>query len=229
MYFDGKDGYSVEEDGRHTKVTDNGPTSQAGKTVYSLKPVKPVESSSGAWTPGATFDEVKAAHPTLFELAADEAEVRNPTQITGTVKTYRKIYDILKAEGFKGKILDASSGLGVGTEAGRSEYGFDVDDIEPFPDAKYEPRYTDYSKLNKKYDAIISNAVLNVIPQDLRDAMVVKIGQLLAPGGRAFINVRGTDVRNASSKVAINEDGMEYFISDSGSYQKGSSTARRSW
>lgn len=190
-------------------------------TRYSLKEVPPVEPHNGKWTRGSTFDEVKAAHPTLFELDADEAEVRNPTQIVGTVKSYRKIYDTLKAEGFDGTILDASSGLGYGTKAGIEEYGFNVEDIEPFPDASYKPKHTDYSTLDKQYDVIISNAVLNVIPQDLRDAMVVKIGEMLTPGGRAFINVRGTDVKNAGSKVAINEDIMEYFISNTGSYQKG--------
>lgn len=188
---------------------------------YSLKKVPPVMPTNEDWSPGASFDQVKKAHPTLFELAADEADTRNPTQITGTVKSYRKIYDKLRAEGFDGTILDASSGLGYGTRAGRTEYGFSVDDIEPFPDAKYHPNYTDYSTLNKTYDVIISNAVLNVIPQDLRDAMVVKIGELLNPGGRAFINVRGSDVKNAGSKVAINADRMEYFISNTGSYQKG--------
>ena len=194
---------------------------QQEKTRYSLKNVPPVEPTSDEWKPGATFDEVKATHPTLFALDADEADTRNPTQITGTVKSYRKIYDALQAENFDGAILDASSGLGYGTRAGREEYGFDVDDIEPFPDAKYKPNYTDYSALDKTYDVIISNAVLNVMPQDLRDAMVVKIGEMLNPGGRAFINVRGTDVKNAGSKVAINDDLMEYFISNTGSYQKG--------
>lgn len=188
---------------------------------YSLKKVPQVKPTNADWSPGASFDQVKEAHPTLFELAADEADTRNPTQITGTVKSYRKIYDKLRAEGFDGTILDASSGLGYGTRAGRTEYGFSVDDIEPFPDAKYHPNYTDYSTLDKTYDVIISNAVLNVIPQDLRDAMVVKIGKLLNPGGRAFINVRGSDVKNAGSKVAINADRMEYFISNTGSYQKG--------
>lgn len=188
---------------------------------YSLKKVPPVKPTNADWSPGASFDQVKEAHPTLFELAADEADTRNPTQITGTVKSYRKIYDKLRAEGFDGTILDASSGLGYGTRAGRTEYGFSVDDIEPFPDAKYHPNYTDYSTLDKTYDVIISNAVLNVIPQDLRDAMVVKIGEMLNPGGRAFINVRGSDVKNAGSKVAIHADRMEYFISNTGSYQKG--------
>ena len=188
---------------------------------FSLKTVPSVKPTSDDWRPGATFDEVKSAHPTLFALDADEADTRNPTQISGTVKSYRKIYDALQAENFDGTILDASSGLGYGTRAGREEYGFDVDDIEPFPDAKYQPNYTDYSTLDKTYDVIISNAVLNVMPQDLRDAMVVKIGEMLNPGGRAFINVRGTDVKNAGSKVAINDDLMEYFISNTGSYQKG--------
>lgn len=195
-----------------------------GEVRFSLRSVPPVKPQNGGWERGATFDEVKTEHPTLFALDADESSTRNPTQISGTVKSYRKIFDALKEEGFDGTILDASSGLGYGTRLGREEYGYRVDDIEPFPDAKYKPRYTDYSALDNTYDAIISNAVLNVIPQDLRDAMVVKIGEMLNPGGRAFINVRGTDVKNASSKVAINESGMEYFISNTGSYQKGFTT-----
>lgn len=203
------------------KSTDNKAPTSDPDIRYSLKSVPPVRPKSKDWRPGATFDEVKAAHPTLFALDADEADTRNPTQISGTVKSYRKIYDALKAEGFDGTILDASSGLGYGTRAGREEYGFQVDDIEPFPDEKYKPMFTDYSTLEKTYDVIISNAVLNVMPQDLRDAMVVKIGEMLNPGGRAFINVRGTDVKNAGSKVAINDNLMEYFISNTGSYQKG--------
>nr|DAJ54706.1 MAG TPA: PolyVal ADP-Ribosyltransferase [Caudoviricetes sp.] len=202
------------------RVTNQNPTNNSD-IRYSLKSVPAVQPKTDDWRPGATFAEVQAEHPTLFALDADEADARNPTQITGTVKSYRKIYDALEAEGFDGTILDASSGLGYGTRAGREEYGFNVDDIEPFPDSKYQPKYTDYSTLNKTYDVIISNAVLNVIPQDLRDAMVVKIGEMLNPGGRAFINVRGTDVKNAGSKVAINDVLMEYFISNTGSYQKG--------
>lgn len=65
------------------------------------------------------------------------------------MKSYRKIYDALKAEDFDGTVLDASSGLGYGTRAGIEEYGFNVEDIEPFPDNSYKPKYTDYSKLHK--------------------------------------------------------------------------------
>ena len=188
---------------------------------YSLRSVDPVQPTSNKWSRTSTTEEVKAQFPNLWDVSAEESEVRNPTQISGTVRTYRKIYDFLKKSGFKGTILDASSGLGYGTKAGIEEYGFKVDDIEPYPDKSYSPKYTDYSTLNKKYDVIISNAVLNVIPQDQRDALVVKMGELLKNGGRMFINVRGDDVKNASSKVAINEELMEYYISNTGSYQKG--------
>ena len=99
---------------------------------FSLKTVPPVKPTSDDWKPGATFDEVKAAHPTLFALDADEADTRNPTQISGTVKSYRKIYDALQAENFDGTILDASSGLGYGTRAGREEYGFTVEPTRKF-------------------------------------------------------------------------------------------------
>lgn len=194
---------------------------QSGTIQHSLSPVEAVQPKSDKWSRTLTTDEVKAQFPDLWDVAADESEVRNPTQISGTVKSYRKIYDHLKSEGFDGTILDASSGLGYGTKAGIEEYGFDVDDIEPYPDKSYNPKYTDYSTLDKKYDAIISNAVLNVLPQDQRDALVVKMGEMLNDGGRIFVNVRGTDVKNASSKVAINEDLMEYYIAQSGSYQKG--------
>ena len=188
---------------------------------FSLEPVKPIQPKNGEWERGSTTDEVRAKHPDLWAVDAESSESRNPTQISGTVKSYRKIYDALKAEGFNGTVLDASSGLGYGTRAGIEEYGFNVEDIEPFPDSSYKPKYTDYSKLHKKYDVIISNAVLNVLPQDQRDALVVKMGQMLNDGGRMFINVRGTDVRNASSKVPIDETNMEYYISNTGSYQKG--------
>lgn len=208
--------YAAGDDAARMKIANDVPN-----VHFSLEPVKPIQPKNGEWERGRTTDEVRAKHPDLWAVDAESSESRNPTQISGTVKSYRKIYDALKAEGFDGTVLDASSGLGYGTRAGIEEYGFNVEDIEPFPDSSYKPKYTDYSKLHKKYDVIISNAVLNVLPQDQRDALVVKMGQMLNDGGRMFINVRGTDVRNASSKVPIDEANMEYYISNTGSYQKG--------
>ncbi len=188
---------------------------------YSLKMVAPIEPKSNEWSRSHTTSEVKERFPDLWDISADESATRNPTQVKITTSTYRKIYDILADEGFSGKILDASSGLGNGTRAGIDEYGFDVEDIEPYPSADYSPKYTDYSKLTTKYDAIISNAVLNVLPQDQRDALVVKMGELLNVGGKLYVNVRGEDVFNASSKVVIDQAQKEVYISDTGSYQKG--------
>lgn len=188
---------------------------------YQLREVTPVEPSSEDWTRSLTTAEAKKRFPDLWDVSAEESDTRNPTQVKITESSYRKIYDILKQEGFDGTILDASSGLGHGTRVGIEDYGFKVDDIEPYPSKDYSPKYTDYSKLDKTYDAIISNAVLNVLPQDQRDALVVKMGQMLNPGGQMFINVRGDDVLNASSKEIINRDNLEVYITKSGSYQKG--------
>ena len=62
---------------------------------------------------------------------------------------------------------------------------------------KYHPDYEDYSELEtlvengelEAFDYIISNAVLNVVPQDTRDNLTVAMGHLLKPGGLKFVNV----------------------------------------
>ena len=206
MAIVGKNGYKPSDDG----------------VMKQLKKVKPVEPTSDKWSRTHTTEEAKAAYPKLWDVSADESESRNPTQISQTTNTYRKIYDYLKAEGFDGTILDASSGLGYGTKAGIDEYGFDVEDIEPYPDKDYSPKYTDYSKLNKKYDVIISSFVLNVLPQDQRDALVVRMGELLKDGGRIFVNVRSNDVESlAKTGKNIHLGNMEWIETARGSYQKG--------
>lgn len=208
--------------GSNPSAQDTNSTIEESETRYSLPAVSPVKPSSQEWKTTIDTAEAKKRFPSLWDVTADESQTRNPTQIRSTVSTYRKIYDILKAEGFSGKILDASSGLGYGTRAGIDEYGFEVDDIEPYPDRSYSPKYTDYSALEGKYDAIISNAVLNVLPQDQRDALVVKMGKLLADGGKLFVNVRGDDVNTLSSNPSNVKIGdMEWFVSSTGSYQKG--------
>lgn len=197
-----------------------------GAARYSLRPVPAVQPTSGDWHRTKTTEEAQRAFPNMWNVAAEESETRNPTQIASTVGTYRNIYNILKNEGFNGTILDASSGLGVGTETGRNEYGFNVEDIEPFPGKGYSPLYTDYSKLNKKYDVIISSAVLNVLPQDQRDALVVKMGQMLNDGGRMFITTRGKDVETlAKTGKNIHLGNMEWIETVKGSYQKGFTNA----
>lgn len=204
------------------EVSAKGSNETGGKNQYSLTTVDAVQPKSDKWARSHTTDEAMAIFPNMWNVSAEESEVRNPTQITSTVNTYRKIYNFLKNEGFDGKILDASSGLGYGTKAGIEEYGFDVEDIEPYPDANYTPKYQDYSTLDEKYDVIISNAVLNVLPQDQRDALVVKMGELLNDGGRLFVNVRGKDVETlARTGKNIHLGNMEWIETVKGSYQKG--------
>lgn len=193
-----------------------------GAARYSLRPVAPVQPTSDTWQRSKSTAEAKRIFPDMWNVAADKSEKRNPTQIASTVGTYRNIFNILKGQGFDGTILDASSGLGIGTETGRKEFGFKVEDIEPFPGEGYNPMYRDYSALDKQYDAIISSAVLNVLPQDQRDALVSKMGQLLKPGGRMYITTRGKDVDTlAKSGKNIRLGDMEWIETVKGSYQKG--------
>lgn len=189
---------------------------------YALPVVSPVEPTSSEWKKTIDTAEAKKRFPKLWDVTADSSEVRNPTQITSTVSSYNKIYDILAKENFTGRILDASSGLGYGTMSGRDNYGFDVDDIEPYPDASYSPKYKDYTKLDQNYDVIISNAVLNVLPQDQRDSLVKTMGDHLNDGGRLFINVRGDDVNSlAKNENNVKIGNMEWYVANTGSYQKG--------
>lgn len=193
-----------------------------GAARYSLRSVDPVRPTSNEWHRSKTTAEAKRIFPDMWNVAAEKSEKRNPTQIASTVGTYRNIFNILKGQGFDGTILDASSGLGIGTETGRGEFGFKVEDIEPFPGEGYTPMYRDYSALDKQYDAIISSAVLNVLPQDQRDALVTKMGQLLKPGGKMYITTRGKDVDTlAKSGKNIRLGDMEWIETVKGSYQKG--------
>ena len=93
---------------------------------------------------------------------------RHTTQVKNTLRSYEKFGEWVERDsnGRKVNILDASSGLGLGAEHLRS-MGMDVDDVEPYPSAdRIPPTYSSYSQITKKYDYIISNAVLNVIPDD---------------------------------------------------------------
>lgn len=151
---------------------------------------------------------------------------QHSTQITSTVNTYKKIGDFIQSEDMEGKtVLDASSGLGVGTEALRS-MGMSVDDVEPYPSSKRTPpTYSKYEDIGKKYDYIVSNAVLNVIPDDWRSDVLKSMADKLKVGGKLFINVR--DAKSVSSqkqKIEL-DDPAEILVTNSKgnirAYQRG--------
>ena len=161
---------------------------------------------------------------------------RHSTQAAITEKTYKKIGDwIINSNLKNSKILDASSGMGLGTEALR-KMGLNVDDIEPYPgDRKIKPTYSgedylDYAEIYKKhgktYDLIISNAVLNVIPDDWRKAQLHAMADvLLNKGGKLIINVRGDkEVANTKNKIILDSPNEILLPNSNGgyrAYQKG--------
>jgi len=141
------------------------------------------------------------------------------TQITGTIETYRKVYNEYFNDVPPEEVLDFGAGLGVGTR----EFGFDS--YEPFPQRgaelyNWSPTYTDVNQINKEYRGLISNAVLNVIPniKGERDAAVRGIGKSLAPGGRAFVAVRNPGFMKTLKNPKPYGDGV---ITSSGTFQKG--------
>ena len=152
------------------------------------------------------------------EAKFDPADSRK-TQITSTITTHRKVANEHFSNIKPSEVLDFGAGLGVGTR----EFGFDS--YEPFPQRGMEtygwsPDYTDPSQINKEYKGLISNAVLNVIPNTNgeRDAAVRAIGKALAPGGKAFVAARGKAFLKDLKNPKPYGDGV---ITSSGTFQKG--------
>lgn len=165
----------------------------------------------------ATTQEVAA-----FRKANNLPEIKmridgsHPTQIATTKSTYKKIFEkIMPAHIKNGSILDYGAGKNIG---GKS---IGADTFEPFPEKGFAPTYKQTQDiLSNSYDGIINNAVLNVVPDDIRDSIVKEIGRILKPNGMAFINVRGNDVFNAKHHV-IDKSKMEVIIDGNRAYQKG--------
>ena len=83
----------------------------------------------------------------------------------------------------KGKVLDFGCGKGKDVEF-LSAKQIDVSGFDPF----YAPYY---ELLDQKYDVVMCNFVLNVLPNDAeRQAALDQIRELLNEGGVAYIAVR---------------------------------------
>lgn len=136
----------------------------------------------------------------------------HPTQIASTVATYKKIKPQLN----QGKTMDFGAGKNISGKA-----NIKSDTYEPFPEKGFDPTFNDASAIpDNSYDNVINNAVLNVVPQDIRDGIVKDIGRILKPGGKGFINVRGKDVFEAKHTL-INKENAEVIVDSTGAYQKG--------
>ena len=196
---------------------DNSAVTGDNEGKFSLKQVPPVRPSNDSWERGHTeswfrehgfpiFADVPEEQRQVNEEAAKKAEEalsqskgKHKTANPSTISTYKKVFTALQNDHPSDwqdlRVLDASSGLGLGTALGR-DMGLNVEDIEPFHGDR-TPDYEDYSKLEdmidsgevEPFDFIVSNAVLNVLAQDTRDEMVAFLGKALKPGGQMFINV----------------------------------------
>jgi 2-polyprenyl-3-methyl-5-hydroxy-6-metoxy-1,4-benzoquinol methylase len=156
---------------------------------------------------------------------------RHSTQVQNTLNSYRKFGEWVKADsqGREVSVLDASSGLGLGTEWMR-ENGIDVDDVEPYPsESRTAPTYRSYDDIDKEYDYIISNAVLNVLPDDWRADVLHEMAGKLKVGGKLVINVRSAKSieaqgREGKTKTTLDSPSEILVTRPDGSiraYQKG--------
>ena len=140
-----------------------------------------------------TSGEIDKQYPNWLDGTTND-NGKHSTQVAGTIGTYKKVAAWVESHlGKDVKILDASSGMGLGTRELR-EQGFNIEDVEPYQSEdrkKNNPAtYSSYGDIKGKYDVIISNAVLNVIPDDWRTNVLHDMANRLSDGGRLFINTR---------------------------------------
>lgn len=179
----------------------------------------------------STSEELSQRYGSRWIEEQTNEDGRHTTQVKNTINSYKKFCDFVKRDsnGKNVSILDASSGLGLGTEWMR-ENGMNVDDVEPYPsENRIAPTYTSYNDIHKKYDYIISNAVLNVIPDDWRANVLHDMTDKLKKGGKLVINVRSAESIRKQGKEGITritqDDASEILVlRPNGSikaYQKG--------
>lgn len=131
------------------------------------------------------------------------------TQVATTTGSYVKAANLIKD--IQGDVLDYGAGLGLGTDAMSNTLGRKVDSYEPNPErwqGKEEATYTASDQIGKKYDGVVSLNVLNVVPKDIRDAIVADIFDKLNVGGKAVISTRkwSGDVNGAKNAIPGTEE-----------------------
>lgn len=190
------------------------------ETVHDIS-MNDVDQNGWGYTSTQLFDK----YPTWLS-GQTTGTGQHTTQITSTVNTYKKIGEWMKSQGMKGaSVLDASSGLGKGTEALR-DMGFNVEDVEPYPsETRTKPTYLKYEDIKGKYDVVISNAVLNVIPDDWRADVLKNMADKVKPGGKLIINVRDAkEIEKQKQKIELDSP-SEILVTDKvgniRAYQKG--------
>lgn len=173
-----------------------------------------------------TSEEIEAEYPNWLEGTTTDSG-KHSTQVEGTRKTYNKVGTWIEENlGKDVAILDASSGMGYGT-ADLRERGFNIEDVEPYQSEERKQNnpatYDSYDAIDKEYDFIISNAVLNVIPDDWRANVLHSMASKLRKGGKMFINTRKAgEEKNIKDKIELDSP-QEVLVKRNGkiaSYQR---------
>ena len=153
---------------------------------------------------------VKAAQDFILPAAENAAR----TQIIGTLPTYGKAADIFAKQGATGQALDFGAGLGKGADL----LGPGTHTYEPFAQG-WNPTYTNAKDIpSDAYNRLTNLNVLNVVPRDVRDEMVLNIGRTMEPGGTGIITTRGADVMKAKGRPGPEPTSI---ITSRDTYQKG--------
>jgi hypothetical protein len=158
---------------------------------------------------------IKAA-PRKQKIGDALSKASGTTQVSTTTGSYVKAATILKDLGVYGDVLDYGAGLGRGTDAMSGVMNKDVDSLEVNPErwkGKRPVTYTSAEQIDKKYDGIVSLNVLNVVPKDIRDFIVLDIFNSLKDGGIAVISTRGFkgDIDSAK-KFELGPEPKSYII-----------------
>ena len=173
-----------------------------------------------------TSEEIEAEYPNWLEGTTTDSG-KHSTQVEGTRKTYNKVGTWIENNlGKDVSILDASSGMGYGTLDLR-ERGFNIEDVEPYQSEERKQSnpatYSSYDAIGKEYDYIISNAVLNVIPDDWRANVLHDMAKHLKAGGKMFINTRKAgEEKHIKDKIELDSP-QEVLVKRNGkiaSYQR---------
>lgn len=170
--------------------------------------------------------DIERDYPNWIEGTTTDSG-KHTTQVEGTRKTYNKVGDWIEENlGNNVSILDASSGMGYGT-ADLRERGFNIEDVEPYQSEdrkKNNPAtFSSYDDIDKQYDFIISNAVLNVIPDDWRSDVLHNMADKLKQGGKLFINTRKAGEEKAIKDKIELDTPQEVLVKRNGeiaSYQR---------
>ena len=187
--------------------------SPAGKAV---KPVSKIAKTKSTKPIAKTEEDIipEATKETQRPNTLATYKNVNETQRPNTLATYKNVNEKY-FKNIKGKTLDFGAGLGLGSKE------LKADAFEPFPREGFKPKYTEIDQIpSNSYSKIANLNVLNVVPKNVRDEIVLNIGRVLKPKGTAIISTRGiSDVLGAKTGTPGKEDAS--IILPDGGYQKG--------